>query len=198
MVSLQQQQLCEEQPAVCDLLWWENNIKAGKYEQEQIGLSLNLKGEREWMTGTRRGPEGKGLNGWSNDKQRAVWSRWTGERTGRREEEQMDRWVICGTKGIEVLQRAEEVLREDVYRRWFINSRAVSKSSRSSEPLWIGAQKEVKCNNLSTKPVNVSDTNQSISFKCDFLLRAASFSAPERKRWWSSTSECGFNSTDGA
>lgn len=35
----------------------------------------------------------------------------------------------------------QEVLRESVYRLWFINSRAVSKSSRSSESLWIGAKK---------------------------------------------------------
>lgn len=35
----------------------------------------------------------------------------------------------------------QEVLRGSVYRLWFINSRAVSKSSRSSESLWIGAKK---------------------------------------------------------
>lgn len=35
----------------------------------------------------------------------------------------------------------QEVLRECVYRLWFINSRAVSKSSRSSESLWIEAKK---------------------------------------------------------
>lgn len=37
----------------------------------------------------------------------------------------------------------QEVLRENVYRLWFINSRAVSKSSRSSESLWIKAKEGV-------------------------------------------------------
>lgn len=44
------------------------------------------------------------------------------------------RWRLAGveSKGPE---------RESVYRRWCINSRAVSKSARSAESLWIGAQK---------------------------------------------------------
>lgn len=48
--------------------------------------------------------------------------------------EEGEEWEEDGDEG-------QEVLRGSVYRLWFINSRAVSKSSRSSESLWIGAKK---------------------------------------------------------
>lgn len=79
-------------------------------------------------------------------------------------------WIIFGTEGwrcyreLDVEEEEEEeevegdagqeVLRENVYRLWFINSWAVSKSSKSSEPLWIEAKKigKWKCNNCTNEP----------------------------------------------
>lgn len=65
---------------------------------------------------------------------RADRSRWIGESSLEKLMKVLQRWGGGGE---------EEVLRKNVYRLWFINSWAISKSSRSSESLWIEAKKEI-------------------------------------------------------
>lgn len=79
----------------------------------------------------------------------------------------------------------QEVLRENVYRLLLINSRAVSKSSRSSESLWSEAKKGLNWNKMN--PFHVPNTEWvSIQFERagEYICRGIKgVSIPAEKQW---------------
>lgn len=160
----EQHQQCEMEETT---LWSglsEKNDTTNTRETGPDSDNSGLQGREKWMTTTWWADEQRSEE-WvitvKSHTQAAVHSRRTDEETqrgarghnrwiGEASLAQRGRWgVLQTTRGAteEGEERGEdgdegqEVLRESVYRLWFINSRAVSKSSRSSESLWIGAKK---------------------------------------------------------
>lgn len=109
--------------------WWAD-------EQRSEEWVIAVKSHTQAAVHSRRTDEETQRGAWGHD-------RWIGEASLA----QRGRWGVLQTtrgateEGEEDGDEGQEVLRGSVYRLWFINSRAVSKSSRSSESLWIGAKK---------------------------------------------------------
>lgn len=166
------------------------------YDQTQVGATFKekkmdnkgkIRSASTWLTQRTQVSNHTHMNRLS----RVAWQMRRHKEGGK--PKQMDRRVISGIEGMEVLQRTrsmeeeeeeeegdagQEVLRVNVYRLWFINSWAVSKSSRSSESLWIEAKKNLfKCDEFTNKPicVGVSEINNKSIFSTDQTVNESDF-----------------------
>lgn len=139
---------CGQEEVVFDLLLWQNIMtqRITFTRQEPLGKENRWWGQgktNSGLTGTSGRPPSRGCPQ-SQDR----WEKEGGEPKQIGESSLVERTWRC-YRGVKEKRKrrgkeddaGQEVLRENVYRLWFINSWAVSKSSRSSESLWVEAKK---------------------------------------------------------